>query len=102
MPIADCQMPNGKEDILDRSSLLTEARLAASMDLDRMSIDEAMGVMNEQDALAVKAVASQRAEVGRAVEMAAAAFLGGGRLIYVGAGTSGRLGVLDASECPPT
>jgi N-acetylmuramic acid 6-phosphate etherase len=95
-------MPNEKEIILDRSGLLTERRLAASMGLDRMSIEEALGVMNEQDMLAVQAVASQRAEVGRAVEMVAAKLKGGGRLVYVGAGTSGRLGVLDATECPPT
>jgi N-acetylmuramic acid 6-phosphate etherase len=52
--------------------------------------------------LAVEAVKSQRAEVARAVEMVAAALMGGGRLIYVGAGTSGRLGVMDATECTPT
>jgi len=67
-----------------------------------MSILDALAVMNEQDSVAVKAVASQRAEVARAIEMVATALKAGGRLIYVGAGTSGRLGVLDAAECPPT
>jgi len=86
----------------DRSALLTEQRLAASMNLDRISISEALAVMHEQDMLAVKAVASQREETARAVEIVAEALSSGGRLIYVGAGTSGRLGVLDASECPPT
>lgn len=87
---------------MDRSSLLTEQRLAESTELDRMSILDALAVMNEQDSVAVKAVASQRAEVARAIEMVATALKAGGRLIYVGAGTSGRLGVLDAAECPPT
>jgi len=86
----------------DRSALLTEQRLEASMELDRLSISEALAVMHEQDLLAVNAVASQREEIARAVEIVAQALAGGGRLIYVGAGTSGRLGVLDASECPPT
>ena len=58
--------------------------------------------MNSEDAGVPAAVASQLDEVARAVEITAAAFRVGGRLFYVGAGTSGRLGVLDASECPPT
>jgi len=95
-------MPNENEHVLDRSGLLTEQRLGASMELDRLSIIDALAVMNEQDALAVEAVKSQRAEVARAVEMVAAALMSGGRLFYVGAGTSGRLGVLDATECTPT
>jgi N-acetylmuramic acid 6-phosphate etherase len=95
-------MPNEMEHLLDRSELLTERRLAESMDLDRMSVLDALAVMNEQDSVAVKAVASQRAQVAKAIEMAATAMMAGGRLIYVGAGTSGRLGVLDAAECPPT
>ena len=72
------------------------------MELDRLSTLDALAVMSEQDVLAVEAVKSQRAEVARAVEMVAAALMSGGRLIYVGAGTSGRLGVLDATECAPT
>jgi N-acetylmuramic acid 6-phosphate etherase len=86
----------------DRSKLLTEQRLAQSMRLDAMSTDEALDVMNEQDALAIVAVASQKAQVARAIDLVAGALTRGGRLIYFGAGTSGRLGVLDASECPPT
>jgi N-acetylmuramic acid 6-phosphate etherase len=86
----------------DRSHLLTERRLAESMNLDRMPIMEALAVMNAQDALAVAAVASQRAAVAKAVEILSAALKAGGRLIYIGAGSSGRLGVLDAAECPPT
>jgi N-acetylmuramic acid 6-phosphate etherase len=86
----------------DRSHLLTEQRLAESMALDAMRTEDAVALMNAQDARAVEAVARERASVARAVEMVAEALGGGGRLIYVGAGTSGRLGVLDAAECPPT
>jgi N-acetylmuramic acid 6-phosphate etherase len=86
----------------DRSGLLTEQRLAESQDLDRLSLNEAVALMNAQDAIAVAAVAMQREEVVRAVELVAERLRRGGRLIYVGAGTSGRLGVLDAAECPPT
>jgi N-acetylmuramic acid 6-phosphate etherase len=95
-------LSNNAGKISDRSRLLTEQRLAESMRLDRLSIEDALVVMNEQDALAVKAVARQRRKIARAVKWVAAALNGGGRLFYVGAGTSGRLGVLDAAECPPT
>ena len=88
--------------MLDRSDLLTEQRLAESMKLDSMSVDEGVALMNAQDEIAVRAVAAVRVDVVRAIELAVAALASGGRLIYVGAGTSGRLGVLDASECPPT
>jgi len=86
----------------DRSHLLTEQRLAESMRLDAMSVAEAVDVMNQQDLRAVQAVGLIRAEVTRATEIVVEALRRGGRLIYYGAGTSGRLGVLDASECPPT
>ena len=86
----------------DRSHLLTEQRLAESMRLDAMSVGDAVALMNAQDVAAVQAVAKEQANIARAVELVVAALKAGGRLIYVGAGTSGRLGVLDASECPPT
>ncbi len=86
----------------DRSHILTEQRLAESMSLDSMSIEDAVALMNAQDALAVAAVGTQRAQIAAAVKMIAAALRIGGRLFYIGAGSSGRLGVLDASECPPT
>ena len=86
----------------DRSRLPTEQRLAASMNLDAMTPAEIVAVMNAQDFIAVQAVQAVAAEVARAVEIAVAKLESGGRLIYVGAGTSGRLGVLDAAECPPT
>src|SRR5690348_11493544 len=86
----------------DRSHLLTEQRLPESMSIDTMSVEQAVAVMNGQDRRAVEAVVAERANVARAIELVVAAFRAGGRLIYAGAGTSGRLGVLDASECPPT
>lgn len=72
------------------------------MNLDAMSVEDAVALMNRQDARAVEAVGAESANVARAVGLVVEAFRRGGRLIYVGAGTSGRLGVLDASECPPT
>ncbi|HEY2585155.1 MAG TPA: N-acetylmuramic acid 6-phosphate etherase [Tepidisphaeraceae bacterium] len=86
----------------DRSHLLTEQRLPESMSLDAMSTEEAVALMNAQDRRAVDAVGAERQNIARAVEIVAEALRQGGRLIYFGAGTSGRLGVLDASECPPT
>lgn len=86
----------------DRSKLLTELRLPESMTIDAMSVADAVAVMNQQDVLAVQAVEKVRADVVRAIEIIVDRLSRGGRLFYFGAGTSGRLGVLDASECPPT
>jgi N-acetylmuramic acid 6-phosphate etherase len=86
----------------DRSHLMTELRLPESMTLDAMSVEQAVELMNQQDARAVAAVAAEKANIARAIDLTVAAFREGGRLLYFGAGTSGRLGVLDASECPPT
>src|SRR4051794_33456605 len=86
----------------DRSHLLTEQRLPDSMRLDAMSIDDAVTLMNRQDQKAVEAVANVQSEITRATRLVVDALRQGGRLLYFGAGTSGRLGVLDASECPPT
>ena len=86
----------------DRSHLLTELRNPDSMRLDELSIADAVAVMNKHDRIAVDAVETVRGDVVRAIEMVADGLRKGGRLIYAGAGTSGRLGVLDASECPPT
>jgi N-acetylmuramic acid 6-phosphate etherase len=85
-----------------RHHLLTEQRLPASIDLDKMSIPAAIALMNQQDAQAQQAVASESPNIAKAIELAVQAFQKNGRLLYYGAGTSGRLGVLDASECPPT
>jgi N-acetylmuramic acid 6-phosphate etherase len=86
----------------ERSHLITELRLTESMSIDTMSIADAVALMNAQDAIAVAAVAKEKDHVATAVKLVADAFRQGGRLLYFGAGTSGRLGVLDASECPPT
>jgi len=86
----------------DRSQLLTELRLPESMRLDAMSVQEAVDLVNQEDQKAVEAVGAIRAEIAQATQIVADALQQGGRLIYYGAGTSGRLGVLDASECPPT
>jgi len=83
-------------------SLLTEQRNAESAALDRMSTGEILTLMSRQDEKAAKAVRAQLPNIEKAVNLVAASLRAGGRLIYVGAGTSGRLGVLDAAECPPT
>ncbi|MBV9109157.1 MAG: N-acetylmuramic acid 6-phosphate etherase [Gemmatimonadetes bacterium] len=81
---------------------LTEQRNPATTDIDRLSALEVVRVINDEDHGIAPAVGTQLEQVARAVELAEEAFRSGGRLIYVGAGTSGRLGVLDASEMPPT
>ena len=84
------------------SHLLTEQRNPASADIDERTTLEVLRVINEEDKRVAHAVEAVLEAVAAAVELVAAAFRRGGRLFYVGAGTSGRLGVLDASECPPT
>lgn len=86
----------------DRGHLLTETVNPASADLDRLSALELVDVMNGEDAKIAAAIATQRRAIARAIELAANSLRVGGRMFYVGAGTSGRLGVLDAAECPPT
>jgi len=86
----------------DRSHLTTEHRNPRSRQLDRLSVGEAFDLVNGEDATIARAVAAARDDICRAIELVVAGFRAGGRLIYVGAGTSGRLGVLDAAECPPT
>jgi N-acetylmuramic acid 6-phosphate etherase len=82
--------------------LQTEARNPASAELDALSPQQFVQLVITEDAKVVPAVASQAEAIARAIEVIADRLGAGGRLIYVGAGTSGRLGVLDASECPPT
>src|SRR5262245_28206811 len=82
--------------------LLTEARNPESEAIDRLDAAGIVALMNDEDAKVVAAVRAESAAIARAVDLASERFRRGGRLIYVGAGTSGRLGVLDASECPPT
>ncbi|MCJ7543965.1 MAG: N-acetylmuramic acid 6-phosphate etherase [Phycisphaerae bacterium] len=86
----------------DRSKLTTERRNVASRHIDRLSALQIVDLINAEDRRVAPAVGRQRRKIAAAVEMIAAALVAGGRLFYVGAGTSGRLGVLDASECPPT
>lgn len=82
--------------------LQTEARNPASARLDELTPIQLVRLMNAEDARVIPAVASQSEVIARAIEVIAERLRAGGRLIYIGAGTSGRLGVLDASECPPT
>jgi N-acetylmuramic acid 6-phosphate etherase len=81
---------------------LTERRNPRTAEIDLASPIEIVDLINAEDATVAAAVASQREPIARAVAQAEKTFRAGGRLFYVGAGTSGRLGVLDASECPPT
>lgn len=82
--------------------LLTEQRNPASENLDALSTFEMLRVMNHEDHKVADAVGRALPEIAKAVDLIADALRSGGRLFYIGAGTSGRLGVLDAAECPPT
>lgn len=86
----------------DYADLATEERNPRSRGLDRMSTEQILKVMNEEDMRVPQVVAGAILEIAEAVEMIAARVAVGGRLLYVGAGTSGRLGILDAVECVPT
>ncbi|UPM54327.1 N-acetylmuramic acid 6-phosphate etherase [Gottfriedia acidiceleris] len=83
-------------------NLTTETRNEKTMNLDEMSIEEFLTVMNEEDAKVAAAVRNEIPNISKAVGKIVTAFKSGGRLIYIGAGTSGRIGLLDAVECPPT
>jgi N-acetylmuramic acid 6-phosphate etherase len=87
-----------------RMSILptTELRNRASENIDRLSTQQIVDLINAEDALVPEAVARQNKQIAAAIDLIVSRFKKGGRLFYVGAGTSGRLGVLDASECPPT
>ncbi len=84
------------------ATLPTEARNPNSSDLDRLSTLDMLTLINREDQLVALAVERELPHIARAVDAIAERFAKGGRLFYIGAGTSGRLGVLDASECPPT
>ena len=84
------------------SSLVTESRNPNSYDVDIMDAEEAVKLFNEEDKKVALAVEKELPYIAQAVDIITAAFKKGGRLVYFGAGTSGRLGVLDAAECPPT
>ncbi len=80
----------------------TEQRNPASMNLDQMSIAEILELMNDQDRQIPQAIYQALPDIKQLIEAVVASFNNGGRLIYIGAGTSGRLGILDAAECVPT
>ena len=84
------------------STLITEQRNPNSMNVDSLSALEIVQLMNDEDKQVPLAIEKCLPQIAQAVECIVAAFQQGGRLVYIGAGTSGRLGVLDASECPPT
>ena len=88
--------------MIDLAKLTTESRNPRTMNLDEMSPLQLVSVMNQEDLHVVSAVKAVLPQVATAVQWAKEALEVGGRLIYFGAGTSGRLGVLDAVECPPT
>ncbi len=86
----------------DRSKLTTEQRNPRSVGIDSKSSLQIVDIINAEDALVARAVGKERKAIAAAVDLVTESFRRGGKLFYVGAGTSGRLGVLDASECPPT
>jgi len=86
----------------DRSKLTTELRNSNTQDIDCKSSLEIVDIINSEDSKVIDAVHKERQNISKAVDLIVKSFKNGGRLFYIGAGTSGRLGVLDASECPPT
>src|SRR3989338_10464672 len=82
--------------------LPTEQTHPRSADLDRLSPEQLIALMNREDARVIRAVARSRGSIARAIRLIAHGLRCGGRLFFLGAGTSGRLGVLEAAECPPT
>jgi N-acetylmuramic acid 6-phosphate etherase len=93
---------SGSELYASLARLLTEQRNQVSRDLDLLPVEGILRLMNAQDKLVPLAVEREIPHIARAVELVVDALRASGRLVYVGAGTSGRLGVVDASECPPT
>ena len=89
-------------DLQERGHLLTEQVNPDSLNLDQLSSVEFVELFNREDRKAVAAVENAKQDLAKAIDLTAQSLRGGGRLFYVGAGTSGRLGVLDSAECPPT
>jgi N-acetylmuramic acid 6-phosphate etherase len=90
------------DSLSSRGHLLTEQNNPNSQNLDQLTSLELVDLFNQEDAQTLRAIANAREELARSVDLISAALRQGGRLFYIGAGTSGRLGVLDAAECPPT
>jgi N-acetylmuramic acid 6-phosphate etherase len=86
----------------ERGHLLTEQINPNSQNLDKLTSVELVDLFNQEDAQTLAAIAKARTQLAQAIDLTAESLRRGGRLFYVGAGTSGRLGVLDAAECPPT
>jgi N-acetylmuramic acid 6-phosphate etherase len=91
-----------REVFLELISLITEQRNPFTMDIDLRSTKEILRIINDQDKTVAYAIEKELPRIAAAVELVVRALRKGGRLVYVGAGTSGRLGVFDAAECPPT
>ena len=87
---------------MDFANLTTEKRNTASANIDKVSTPEMVKIINDEDKKVAAAVEKVLPQIASAVDLIAEKISTGGRLFYIGAGTSGRLGVLDASECPPT
>jgi N-acetylmuramic acid 6-phosphate etherase len=94
--------PRGRQVFDELQGLVTEKINPKTKNIDRLSAPEILRLINNEDATVATAVRKELPYITRAVEMALKTFSRGGRLFYLGAGTSGRLGVLDAAECPPT
>lgn len=90
------------KNLQERGHLLTEQINPNSQNLDQLSALELVELFNQEDVKTIQAIAAAREQLACAIERTAEALRSGGRLFYIGAGTSGRLGVLDAAECPPT
>jgi N-acetylmuramic acid 6-phosphate etherase len=86
----------------DRSKLITEQRNTNTLEIDCKSTLEIVDIINTEDSNVINAVHNERQNISKAIDLIVESFKKGGCLFYLGAGTSGRLGVLDASECPPT
>lgn len=90
------------QNLQQRGHLLTEQTNPNSQNLDQLTPLELVDLFNQEDAKTISAIAAARTQLAQAIELTAKSLQQGGRLFYIGAGTSGRLGVLDAAECPPT
>lgn len=95
-------MQSSEEFSNQLAQLLTEQRNPVSREIDLQSTDSILRIINSEDKRVAHAVEKEIPYIAKAVDIIVECFRGGGRLIYVGAGTSGRIGVVDASECPPT
>lgn len=87
---------------MNLKEMVTESRNKNTMDIDLLDTIDMVRVINDEDKKVALAVEKELENIAKAIDKISYAFLNGGRLIYIGAGTSGRLGILDASECPPT